>query len=95
MTYDLRRTGNARVRFNYTLQFADGTGSDRQRSSQAIIRSDQPNLRTLNPLNFDRRHQFNISFDYRLASGKRIQRPGHQPHKKRKRSGTAAVEPWC
>lgn len=68
LTYDLRRSGNARVRFNYTLQFADGTGSDANAAS-TIIRSDQPNLRTLNPLNFDRRHQFNISIDYRWGGG--------------------------
>ena len=68
LTYDLRRSGNARVRFNYTLQFADGTGSDADAAS-TIIRSDQPNLRTLNPLNFDRRHQFNISLDYRWGIG--------------------------
>jgi hypothetical protein len=68
LTYDLRRSGNARVRFNYTLQFADGTGSDANAAS-TIIRSDQPNLRTLNPLNFDRRHQFNINIDYRWGSG--------------------------
>ena len=28
VSYDLRGTGNARVRFSYTLQFADGTGSN-------------------------------------------------------------------
>ncbi len=69
LTYDLRRTGNARIRFNYTLQFATGTGSDADAAS-GIIRSDQPNLRTLNPLSFDRRHQFNISLDYRWGKGK-------------------------
>ena len=69
LTYDLRRTGNARIRFNYTLQFATGTGSDADAAS-GIIRSDQPNLRTLNPLSFDRRHQFNITLDYRWGSGK-------------------------
>jgi outer membrane receptor protein involved in Fe transport len=69
VAYDLRRTGNARIRFSYTLQFADGTGSDANAAS-TIVRSDQPNLRTMNPLNFDRRHSFNASFDYRWASGK-------------------------
>ncbi|MCX6244783.1 MAG: TonB-dependent receptor [Bacteroidetes bacterium] len=69
VSYDLRRTGNARIRFSYTLQFADGTGSDAN-AAATIVRSDQPNLRTMNPLNFDRRHSFNASFDYRWASGK-------------------------
>jgi outer membrane receptor protein involved in Fe transport len=69
VAYDLRRTGNARIRFSYTLQFADGTGSDANAAS-TIVRSDQPNLRTMNPLNFDRRHAFNAEFDYRWGSGK-------------------------
>ncbi|MCX6247017.1 MAG: TonB-dependent receptor [Bacteroidetes bacterium] len=69
VSYDLRRTGNARIRFSYTLQFADGTGSDANAAS-TIVRSDQPNLRTMNPLNFDRRHAFNAEFDYRWSSGK-------------------------
>jgi len=87
LTYDLRRSGNARVRFNYTLQFADGTGSDANAAS-TIIRSDQPNLRTLNPLNFDRRHQFNISLDYRWGSGKDY----NGPVIKRKKSGKSPVQ---
>jgi outer membrane receptor protein involved in Fe transport len=87
VTYDLRRTGNARIRFNYTLQFADGTGSDAN-TSQGIIRSDQPNLRTMNPLNFDRRHAFNISVDYRFASGKEY----NGPVINRKKSGKAPVQ---
>jgi outer membrane receptor protein involved in Fe transport len=74
LSYDLRRTSNARIRFNYTLQFADGTGSDADAAS-AIVRSDQPNLRTMNPLNFDRRHAFNVSVDYRWASGKEYNGP--------------------
>ncbi len=87
LTYDLRRTGNARVRFNYTLQFADGTGSDPNAAS-TIIRTDQPNLRTLNPLNFDRRHQFNISLDYRWGSGKDY----NGPVINRKKKGKAPVQ---
>jgi len=87
ITYDLRRSGNARLRFNYTLQFADGTGSDPD-AAQAIIRSDQPNLRTLNPLSFDRRHQFNISFDYRWGGGKDY----NGPVINRKKSGKAPIQ---
>lgn len=87
VTYDLRRTNNARVRFNYTLQFADGTGSDAN-AAASIIRSDQPNLRTLNPLAFDRRHQFNISLDYRFGSGKEY----NGPRINRTKSGKQPVE---
>ncbi|MFC2101599.1 TonB-dependent receptor domain-containing protein [Bacteroidota bacterium] len=87
LTYDLRRTNNARVRFNYTLQFADGTGSD-PNAAAAIVRSEQPNLRTLNPLSFDRRHQFNISIDYRWGVGKDY----NGPVINRKKSGKAPVQ---
>jgi len=87
LTYDLRRTNNARVRFNYTLQFAEGTGSD-PNAAAAIVRSEQPNLRTLNPLSFDRRHQFNISIDYRFGVGKDY----NGPVIKRSKSGKAPVQ---
>jgi outer membrane receptor protein involved in Fe transport len=87
ITYDLRRSGNVRVRFSYTLQFADGTGSDAN-TAQAIIRSDQPNLRTLNPLNFDQRHQFNVSLDYRWGRGKDY----NGPVINRTKSGKAPVQ---
>ena len=87
ITYDLRRSGNARVRFSYTLQFADGTGSD-PNTAQAIIRSDQPNLRTLNPLNYDQRHQFNVSLDYRWGRGKEY----NGPVINRKKSGKAPIQ---
>jgi outer membrane receptor protein involved in Fe transport len=83
VTYDLRRTGNARLRFNYTLQFAEGTGSDANAAS-TLIRSDQPNLRTMNPLNFDRRHAFNVSLDWRWASGKDYNGPVINRDKKKK-----------
>jgi len=87
VTYDLRRTGNARIRFSYTLQFADGTGSDPNAMAN-VVRSDQPNLRSLNPLNFDRRHQFNISIDYRWGSGKDY----NGPVVNRKKSGKPPVQ---
>lgn len=61
--YELRRTGNATLNANYTLQFADGTGSDA--NSQRGLTS-RGNLRTLFPLNYDERHRINFNFDYRL-----------------------------
>lgn len=61
--YELRRTGNATLNANYTLQFADGTGSDA--NSQRGLTS-RGNLRTLFPLNYDERHRINLNFDYRL-----------------------------
>lgn len=64
--YDLRRTGNVSANLNYTLQFADGTGSDPQ-SNRALNRT--TNIRTLIPLNFDERHRFTASVDYRYQRG--------------------------
>jgi hypothetical protein len=69
VSYDLRRTQNARLRASYTLQFAEGTGSD-PNTSLALIQSKQPNLRTLNPLDFDQRHAIKLSLDYRWSEGK-------------------------
>ena len=63
LTYDLRRTGGFQVNANYTLQFADGTGSNS--TSQRGL-SNRGNLRTLFPLDFDERHRFNLVLDYRV-----------------------------
>lgn len=65
--YELRRTGNLTLNTNYTLQFADGTGSDA--NSQRGLTS-RGNLRTLFPLNFDERHRLNLVMDYRYGSGR-------------------------
>jgi len=66
--YDLRRTGNVRLLANYTLQFASSTGSSAT-SGLTLARNGQPNLRAINPVNFDRRHAFNVTLDYRYGSG--------------------------
>ncbi len=62
--YDLRRTGNVQLTANYTLQFADGTGSNA--NSQRGLTS-RGNLRSLFPLTFDERHRINLNMDYRFA----------------------------
>jgi outer membrane receptor protein involved in Fe transport len=69
LAYDLRRTGNVRLTANYTLQFADGTGSS-STTGVNLINSGQPNLRTAIPLDFDTRHQIQTTFDYRYDEGK-------------------------
>ena len=70
--FDLRRTNNVAFNANYTLQFANGTGSDSRTANQIAWRgpadgSGFPN--TLSPLDFDRRHSVNFNFDYRLGKG--------------------------
>jgi len=72
-TYDLRRTGNILALANYTLQFADGTGSDP--NTQRTLSSTGQNIRTLSALSFDERHRFNLTFDYRYKSGKKYNGP--------------------
>ena len=62
--WDMRRTGNLQMNINYTLAFADGTGSDVNSSNDF-----NDNLRVLSPLSFDERHSINVIADYRYASG--------------------------
>ena len=66
--YDLRRSGNVSMSANYTLQFANGTGSSA--TGYSLVNSGQPNLRTTIPLSYDQRHSFNLSMDYRFNGGK-------------------------
>ncbi|MEM6963386.1 MAG: TonB-dependent receptor, partial [Bacteroidota bacterium] len=70
--YDLRRTKNVTILAAYTLQFADGTGSNAESSRNLGSRG---NIRNLFPLSFDERHRFNISLDYRYAAGRRYNGP--------------------
>jgi len=74
VTYDLRRTGNLRILATYTLQFAEGTGSDDVTGAD-VINSGQPNLRAIYPLDFDSRHLLVTTFDYRFKGGKKYNGP--------------------
>lgn len=74
INYDLRRVKNVMVRLNYTLQFAEGTGSG-SLSSLNLVNSGQPNLRTIFPYSYDQRHQLSTTFDYRFARGSRYNGP--------------------
>lgn len=68
IAYDLRQTGNIRMTANYTLQFADGTGSDAT-SASALVTAGLPNLRNIFPYSYDQRHAFAVTFDYRYGEG--------------------------
>lgn len=68
VSYDLRRMGNIRGKVAYTLQFAEGTGSNTT-SSLGLARSGKPNLKTLIPLSFDQRHTIIANIDYRYGVG--------------------------
>jgi outer membrane receptor protein involved in Fe transport len=71
-SYDLRRTGNVTLRATYTLQFAQGTGSDA--NSQRGI-SNRGNLRVIYPLSFDERHRVTSTIDYRYGEGNKYNGP--------------------
>ena len=66
--YDMRRTGNVQMRVNYTLQFAEGTGSN-DRAQLNLINSGAPNLKQVVPLDIDSRHLITATIDYRYGSG--------------------------
>jgi outer membrane receptor protein involved in Fe transport len=68
-SYDLRRTKNVRLRASYTLQYTNATGASTTTMS-ALIAAGVPNLRSTFPMPWDRRHQFNVTLDYRFADGK-------------------------
>lgn len=67
--YDMRRTGNVSLRGSYTIQFAEGTGSDAT-TANALINAGFDNLKVTSPLNFDQRHTIQAVLDYRYADGK-------------------------
>ena len=72
LSYDLRRTGNLSLNLAYTLQFADGTGSN-ETSSQGL--SSRGIQRALFPVSFDERHRLTGIIDYRYGSGKEYNGP--------------------
>ncbi|MBH75757.1 MAG: hypothetical protein CMP68_01125 [Flavobacteriales bacterium] len=66
--YEVRRTKNLSLNANYTLQFADGTGSSAS-TAENLIQAGFPNLRVTLPLDFDQRHSLNGNIDFRYGSG--------------------------
>jgi outer membrane receptor protein involved in Fe transport len=70
--YDLRRIQNAELRLAYTLQFADGTGSNAN-SQRGLTRLG--NIRNLFPLDFDERHNISGILDYRFSEGREYNGP--------------------
>ena len=71
-TLDRRRTNNLELTATYTLQFADGSGSDANSSSGINTRGP---IRNLIPLSFDERHRLTAIIDYRYGAGKAYDGP--------------------
>jgi outer membrane receptor protein involved in Fe transport len=66
--FDLRRTGGLSANVNYTLAFADGTGSG-DRSTSTIVWVDETPPNFISALDYDQRHKLNASLDYRFGQG--------------------------
>ena len=77
--FDLRRTpeSNITLTANYTLQFADGSGSG-PNSGANLARSGQPNLRYILPLDYDQRHVIVLNMDWRYSGGRGYNGPQHK-----------------
>ncbi len=69
LEYTLRELGNVNLTANYTLQFAEATGSNIS-SSASLIQSGLSQQRNIFPSNFDTRHILKGVFDYHYKEGK-------------------------
>jgi len=67
--YTLRDLGNVNLSANYSLQFADGTGSNAG-SSGSLVASGLAQQRNIFPLDFDTRHALKGVFGYGFRAGK-------------------------
>ncbi|MCH7534354.1 MAG: hypothetical protein IH948_01160, partial [Bacteroidetes bacterium] len=102
--FDLRKIGKSGIssQLNYTLQFADGTGSSSGDGLQ-YLQGGFENLRILIPLDFDRRHSISLNMDYRtdlsedykgwvLGGPKKDKEPKVKKKKKNDDGGTETKE---
>lgn len=71
---EMRRIKNFKATANYTLQFAEGTGSSDQ-AQLSLAQGGYDNLRTISPLNYDARHMINVILDYSFSSGREYDGP--------------------
>ena len=69
LQYDLRRTNNLMVNAAYTLQFANGTGSNTNSAANLISSGESEPIRVAIPLDYDQRHTIVTTIDYRYGSG--------------------------
>ena len=67
--YEMRRSGNLRMTASYTLQFAEGTGSNAN-SASTFVNLGLDAIRTPFALSFDARHRIVANLDYRFGQDK-------------------------
>jgi len=75
-SYDRRRVGPLELLATYSLQFADGSGSDAN-SSQGL--NQRGPIRNLIPLSYDERHRITAVIDYRYYKGQGPEIAGVKP----------------
>jgi outer membrane receptor protein involved in Fe transport len=68
VSYVMRRTSNIAVNANYSLSWANGTGSVSQSQRNIAWTADETPKQS-SPLAYDQRHKFSFNFDYRYGSG--------------------------
>lgn len=72
LVYDMRATNNLSMQLSYTLQFAEGTGSNYNSGRGLLtnlIQEGLPNLRYVTYLNVDSRHNMALNANYRYGAG--------------------------
>ena len=69
LQYDLRRTNNLSANIAYTLQFANGTGSNASSAGNLISSGESEPIRIPLPLDYDQRHTIVATLDYRYGMG--------------------------
>ena len=74
LEYEMRRTNNIKIDANYTLQFANGTGSSATTGAN-LARAGAASLRTLLPFDYDNRHQILVRLDWRYGRGTQYNGP--------------------
>lgn len=71
LEYETRRVKNFKIRANYVLQFAEGTGSNPTSSAGVAARE----LKNVFAVDSDQRHTFYALLDYRFGSGEKYNGP--------------------
>ena len=72
LEYHLRQSQNLALQANYTLQIANGTGSNANSQGGLTTRG---NIRTLSPIDRDERHALKMTLDYRYGNGRAYNGP--------------------
>ena len=76
--YAMRQTNHIAAAFNYSLSFAQGTGSVSNTQANIAWTGSQAPKQTA-PLDFDQRHKMSVSLDWSLGKGEGVKWGGFNP----------------